>query len=61
MKLTINEDAQRMIDRARREGIATVWDRLHDQQPQCGFCELGLSCHNCAMGPCRVDPFGEGP
>ncbi len=31
------------------------------QQPQCGFCEMGLSCHICIMGPCRIDPFGEGP
>lgn len=59
--LTINEDAQAMIDVARRDGIETVWDRLNAQQPQCGYCALGLSCRNCAMGPCRIDPFGEGP
>ena len=59
--LTVHDDAQAMIDRARDEGIATVWDRLADQQPQCGYCALGLSCRNCAMGPCRIDPFGEGP
>jgi len=59
--LSINRDAQVMIDQARAEGIATVWDRLADQQPQCGYCALGLSCRNCAMGPCRIDPFGEGP
>jgi carbon-monoxide dehydrogenase catalytic subunit len=50
-----------MIEIARREGIDTVWDRLRAQQPQCGYCALGLSCRNCAMGPCRIDPFGEGP
>ena len=60
-RLTINEDAQRMIDQARAEGIETVWDRLAAQEPQCGYCALGLSCRNCAMGPCRIDPFGEGP
>ena len=60
-RLTINEDAQAMIDEARRQGIETVWDRLEAQQPQCGYCALGLSCRNCAMGPCRIDPFGEGP
>ena len=38
-----------------------MWDRLAAQQPQCGYCALGLSCRNCAMGPCRIDPFGEGP
>ena len=59
--LTVHQDAQAMIDRAREEGITTVWDRLAAQQPQCGYCALGLSCRNCAMGPCRIDPFGEGP
>lgn len=60
-RLTIHPDAQAMIDVARKEGIETVWDRLAAQQPQCGYCALGLSCRNCAMGPCRIDPFGEGP
>ncbi len=60
-RLTVNPDAQAMIDVARKEGIETVWDRLAAQQPQCGYCALGLSCRNCAMGPCRIDPFGEGP
>ena len=60
-RLTIHDDAQQMIDRARTEGIETVWDRLRAQEPQCGYCQLGLSCRNCAMGPCRIDPFGEGP
>ncbi len=60
-RLSVHEDAQAMIQRARDEGVETVWDRLQAQEPQCGFCQLGLSCRNCAMGPCRVDPFGEGP
>mgnify|MGYP003572010959 CR=1 FL=1 len=60
-KLSINNDARAMLVRAREEGIETVWDRLAAQQPQCGYCSMGLSCRNCAMGPCRVDPFGEGP
>ncbi|MGD8318311.1 MAG: anaerobic carbon-monoxide dehydrogenase catalytic subunit [Myxococcales bacterium] len=59
--LSINKDARAMIARARQEGIETVWDRLASQQPQCGYCAMGVSCRNCAMGPCRVDPFGEGP
>ncbi len=60
-RLTIHDDAQQMIEQARVEGIETVWDRLRAQEPQCGYCQLGLSCRNCAMGPCRIDPFGEGP
>jgi carbon-monoxide dehydrogenase catalytic subunit len=61
VELSIQPDAQAMIEVARAEGIETVWDRLAAQQPQCGYCALGLSCRNCAMGPCRIDPFGEGP
>jgi len=60
-QLSISNDAREMLVRAREEGIETVWDRLAAQQPQCGYCSMGLSCRNCSMGPCRVDPFGEGP
>lgn len=58
---TIGDDARAMLERARAEGLITVWDRLRAQQPQCGYCSMGVSCTNCSMGPCRVDPFGEGP
>ena len=60
-KMSINRDAWAMLEIAQREGIETVWDRLAAQEPQCGYCNLGTSCRNCAMGPCRVDPFGDGP
>jgi len=60
-RLTISADAQEMLRRAHAEGINTVWERLAAQQPQCGYCSMGVSCRNCAMGPCRIDPFGEGP
>ncbi len=59
--LTICQDGQVMLAKAQRDNIETVWDRFDSQQPQCGFCEMGLSCRNCMMGPCRIDPFGEGP
>jgi carbon-monoxide dehydrogenase catalytic subunit len=60
-KYTINEDTKKILRFAREENIETVWDRLEAQEPQCGYCALGLSCRNCTMGPCRVDPFGDGP
>jgi carbon-monoxide dehydrogenase catalytic subunit len=46
---------------AEREAILTAWDRYEAQLPQCGFGELGLCCTNCLQGPCRIDPFAEGP
>lgn len=58
---SINADTHAMLEVARQRGIETVWDRLEKQQPQCGYCNLGTSCRICAMGPCRVDPFGDGP
>ncbi|MEW6399923.1 MAG: anaerobic carbon-monoxide dehydrogenase catalytic subunit [Bacillota bacterium] len=50
-----------VLKKAQREGIEVAWDRYRLQQPQCGFGLLGVCCRNCNMGPCRVDPFGEGP
>lgn len=58
-ELTIWEDGQKMIEKARREGVETVWDRFEQQTPACKFCELGLTCKNCNMGPCRIS-FKEG-
>ncbi|MEW6232670.1 MAG: anaerobic carbon-monoxide dehydrogenase catalytic subunit [Chloroflexota bacterium] len=46
---------------AEREGYATIWDRYQAQLPQCGFGLLGSCCRMCLQGPCRIDPFGEGP
>jgi len=53
--------SREMVKRANEENIETVWDRYEKMQPQCGFGSLGICCRNCSMGPCRVDPFGEGP
>ncbi len=58
---TIAEDGRLMLKKAERDQLETVWDRYEAQLPQCGYCEMGLSCRICNMGPCRVDPFGEGP
>ena len=51
---------QEILKKAQAENINTVWDRFDQQQPQCGFGQLGLCCTVCNMGPCRIDPFGEG-
>jgi anaerobic carbon-monoxide dehydrogenase catalytic subunit len=58
---TITTDGQLMLKKAEKDQLETVWDRYEAQLPQCGYCEMGLSCRICNMGPCRVDPFGEGP
>jgi len=52
---------QEIIAKAIDDGVETAWDRLADQQPQCGFGALGVCCNRCAMGPCRIEPFGKKP
>ena len=49
-----------MLKHAHNQDISLVWDRYEAMQPQCGFGSLGVCCRNCTMGPCRIDPFGEG-
>jgi len=57
---SIDQTIAPLLKKAREDGVETVWDRLEKQLPQCGFGQLGICCRNCAMGPCRIDPFGEG-
>ncbi len=52
--LTIWDDAKQMIRKAQKDGVETVWDRLEQQKPHCTFCENGLTCQKCVMGPCRI-------
>ncbi len=58
---SIDAATQEMIRKAEIDGVETVWDRLESQQPQCGYGQLGICCKNCMSGPCRIDPFGDGP
>ena len=52
---------QALLDIAKKKGISTGRERLEAMKPQCGFGELGTCCRICYMGPCRIDPFGNGP
>ncbi len=58
--LTIWDDAKQMLAKAKAEGITTAWDRLQSQTPHCKYCELGTTCRNCTMGPCRISTRPEG-
>jgi len=57
---SVDSAAQAMIACACDAHIPLSWDRLAEQEPQCQFGALGICCRHCAMGPCRIDPFGEG-
>jgi len=58
---SVDPAAQKMIGKVCETGLETAWDRYDKMLPQCGFGELGICCRICVMGPCRIDPFGEGP
>jgi carbon-monoxide dehydrogenase catalytic subunit len=58
---TIDESAKPILQRTIQENIETAWDRLEDQQPQCGFGQTGVCCNRCTMGPCRINPYGGSP
>ncbi len=58
---SIDRASRALIERAAQEGRELAWDRFKKQEPQCGFGLLGICCRNCNMGPCRIDPFGNGP
>jgi len=53
--------SQEMIEYAATCDFELAWDRYEGQQPQCDFGILGICCKNCMLGPCRIDPFGDGP
>ncbi len=60
-KRSSDKAAQQMISHMAEAHQQNAWDRLDAQLPQCGFGKLGVCCRICAMGPCRIDPFGTGP
>jgi carbon-monoxide dehydrogenase catalytic subunit len=60
-KRSSDKAAQEMIDLMAEAGLENAWDRLQAQSPQCGFGRLGICCRICTMGPCRIDPFEDGP
>lgn len=57
---SIDAASQEMLAVAKKSGVETAWDRFEKQEPRCSFGELGICCRNCNMGPCRIDPFGDG-
>ncbi len=57
---SVDPAAQQMVEHSYEKGFTLAWDRYEALQPQCQFGTLGLCCKNCILGPCRIDPFGEG-
>lgn len=60
-KTSVDSSVTTLLDKARVDKVQTAWDRFALMEPQCGFGRLGICCRTCAMGPCRIDPFGDEP
>lgn len=54
---TIENNAAEYLKYARVCGIDLSWNNYERMLPQDGFARLGLSCSDCLMGPCRINPF----
>ncbi len=58
---TICDSTIQMLERARRDGVETAFDRAADMKP----CPIGADsacCKHCSMGPCRLnskDPYAK--
>jgi carbon-monoxide dehydrogenase catalytic subunit len=50
-----------LFRKAEADNVQLGVDRLKKMMPQCGFGELGTCCVLCYLGPCRIDPFDNGP
>ncbi len=57
---SVDSASRQMLEHAAACGFELAWDRYEELQPQCEFGTLGICCKNCLLGPCRIDPFGEG-
>jgi carbon-monoxide dehydrogenase catalytic subunit len=51
--LSVDSATITMIEKARAEGIETIFDRAQTMKP-CNFGVQGTCCSNCAQGPCRL-------
>ncbi len=59
--ISIDPASEQMLESAASQELELAWDRYQAMLPQCGYGQLGLCCKICVMGPCRIDPFGQGP
>lgn len=53
-EFSIDKANMEMLGKADKDDIETVFHRVENQDPRCSFCEQGISCRNCLMGPCRI-------
>ncbi|GAB6154146.1 hypothetical protein JCM17380_28960 [Desulfosporosinus burensis] len=54
---TMDTAARDYLLKAKNEGLQLSWNKYEGMLPQDGFSRIGLSCHECLLGPCRLNPF----
>lgn len=49
-----HDSIKKSYEMVHADGMTNIIDRFQSQKKKCGFCEKGLSCNLCSMGPCRI-------
>ena len=52
---SICETTLQMLEKAKKDGAQTCFDRANDMSP-CPIGDKSACCKNCSMGPCRMSP-----
>jgi anaerobic carbon-monoxide dehydrogenase catalytic subunit len=55
---TVDPASQRMLEKARKDQVETIFDRADTMKP-CNIGLQGICCKNCSQGPCRL-PMPKG-
>ena len=55
----VDTSCRTYLQKAKEEGIKLSWNRFEEMLPQDGCGELGLYCHDCLQGPCRLNPLSQ--
>jgi len=55
--ISIHESVNEMYKKVHDEGLSNVADRFEAMEKvRCKYCQQGVSCQLCSMGPCRITP-----
>ncbi|SHI32737.1 anaerobic carbon-monoxide dehydrogenase catalytic subunit [Parasporobacterium paucivorans] len=52
----MDSNTEVLLEKGKKDGADTIWDRKAAMKTPCGFGEKGICCRICAMGPCRISP-----
>ncbi|MDR3543801.1 MAG: anaerobic carbon-monoxide dehydrogenase catalytic subunit [Desulfosporosinus sp.] len=58
-RVSYHNSVEEMLIRIRQDGMSNSFDRWTEQEKiRCKFCLQGLTCQQCAQGPCRINEKG---